>query len=86
MFFQLYTVDFSHLASAPAESGVLASDVPLAKSGRVAFSGGGLEQWLRGARCHFASVHLPRFCSQSQQQQLLSPRSSVWPRDATPHC
>lgn len=70
MFFQLYTVDSSHLATVPAESGVLASDVPLAKCGWVAFSRGGLEQWLRGACCHFASVHLPRFCSQSQQQQL----------------
>lgn len=33
MFFQLYTVDFSHLATVPAESGVLMSDAPQLKAG-----------------------------------------------------
>lgn len=35
MFLQLYTVDFSHLATVPAESGVLESDVPLLKAGKL---------------------------------------------------
>lgn len=35
MFFQLYAVDFIHLARVPAESGVLASDAPLLKAGEL---------------------------------------------------
>ncbi len=35
MFSKLYSVDFSHLTTAPAESGVLASDVPLLKAGKL---------------------------------------------------
>lgn len=35
MFSKLYSVDFSHLATAPAESGVLASDVPLLQAGKL---------------------------------------------------
>lgn len=36
MFSKLYSVDFSHLANVPAESGVLASDAPLLKAGKLA--------------------------------------------------
>lgn len=35
MFFQLYAVDFSRLATVPAESGVLASGAPLLKAGKL---------------------------------------------------
>lgn len=35
MFSKLYSVDFSHLATVPAESGVLASNVPLLKAGKL---------------------------------------------------
>ena len=55
----MYSVDFSHLATVPAESGVLASGAPLLRAGQVAFSRGGLEQGIRGAHCHFASVRVP---------------------------
>lgn len=36
MFSKLYSVDFSHLANVPAESGVLASNAPLLKAGKLA--------------------------------------------------
>lgn len=35
MFSKLYSVDLSHLATVPAESGVLASDEPLLKAGKL---------------------------------------------------
>lgn len=35
MFSKLYSVDFSHLATVPAESGVLASGAPPLKAGKL---------------------------------------------------
>lgn len=59
MFSKLHSVDFQRLATVAAESGVLARPCKSAKSGQVAFSRGGLERRIRGAHCHFASVHVP---------------------------
>lgn len=76
---QLYSVDFSHLANVPAESGVLTSNTPLLSVAKLhlveADQHRGLEDPLS-----FSSVHVPGSVL-TPTTTALSPCSFVWPCD-----